>query len=50
MVDGCTPLDDLKAIELMMMSDIVIDYEKEHSHIPKSSVSETESQCASTRP
>ena len=32
LVDDSTPLDDPKAIELMMMSDIVIDYESEHSH------------------
>lgn len=30
LVDDTTPLSDPKAVELMMMSDIIIDYEKEH--------------------
>ena len=34
-VDDNTPLDDPKAVELMMMSDIVIDYETEHFPIDK---------------
>ena len=40
LVDDSTPLDDPKAIELMMMSDIVIDYESEHFPIAKPSVAE----------
>lgn len=39
-VDDTTPLNNPKAIELMMMSDIVIDYEKEHSPIEKPTVAE----------
>lgn len=39
-VDESTPLNDPKAIELMMMSDIVIDYEKEHYPIEKPTVAE----------
>lgn len=39
-VDDSTPLDDPKAVELMMMSDIVIDYEKEHFPIEKPTVAE----------
>lgn len=38
LVDDSTPLDDPKAIELMIMSDIVIDYEKEHYPIEKPGV------------
>ena len=40
LVDDSTPLDDPKAVELMMMSDIVIDYEKEHFPIVKPSVAD----------
>ena len=40
LVDDSTPLDDPKAVELMMMSDIVIDYESEHFPIAKPSVAE----------
>ena len=39
-VDESTPLDDPKAVELMMMSDIVIDYEKIHFPIEKPTVAE----------
>lgn len=39
LVDDSTPLDDPKAVELMM-SDIVIDYEKEHFSIVKPSVAD----------
>ena len=39
-VDDSTPLNDAKAIELMMMSDIVIEYEKEHFPIEKPTVAE----------
>ena len=39
-VDYATPLDNPKAIELMMMSDIVIEYEKEHFPIEKPTVAE----------
>lgn len=39
LVDENTPLNDNKAIELSMMSDIVIAYEKEHFPINKSTVS-----------
>lgn len=39
-VDDSTPVNDPKAIELMMMSDIVIDYEKEHFPIDKPTVAE----------
>jgi len=39
-VDDNTPLNDPKAVELMMMSDIVIDYEEEHFPIEKPKVSE----------
>lgn len=39
LVDDATPLSDPKAVELMMMSDIVIEYEKEHFPIEKPSVS-----------
>ena len=42
-VDDSTPLTDPKAVELMMMSDIVIDYEKEHFPIEKPTV-ESQSQ------
>lgn len=40
LVDDTTPLTDPKAVELMMMSDIVIDYEKEHFPIAKPTVAE----------
>jgi len=40
LVDDNTPLDDPKAVELMMMSDIVIDYEKVHFPIEKPTVAE----------
>jgi len=40
LVDDNTPLSDPTAVELMMMSDIVIDYEKEHYPIEKPTVSE----------
>ena len=40
LVDDSTPLDDPKAVELTMMSDIVIDYEKEHFPIVKPSVAD----------
>ena len=40
LVDENTPADDNKAIELSMMSDIVIAYEKEHYPIDKPTVSE----------
>lgn len=40
LVDDTTPLIDPKAVELMMMSDIVIDYEKEHFPIAKPTVAE----------
>ena len=36
LVDDNTPANDINAVELMMMSDIVIAYEKEHYHIGKS--------------
>ncbi len=36
LVDDNTPLSDPKAVELVMMSDIVIDYEQEHFPIEKS--------------
>ncbi len=39
-VDDATPLTDPKAVELMMMSDIVIDYEKEHFPIEKPTIAE----------
>lgn len=37
-VDDTTAMNDPKAIELMMMSDVVIEYEKEHFPIEKPSV------------
>lgn len=40
LVDDNTPANDKKAIELVLMSDIVIDYEKEHFPIKKPTVSE----------
>ena len=40
LVDDTTPLDDPKAVELMMMSDIIIEYEKEHYPIEKPTVAE----------
>ena len=40
LVDDSTPLSDPKAVELVMMSDIVIDYEQEHFPIEKPSVAE----------
>lgn len=39
-VNDSTPLNDPKAIELMMMSDIVIEYEKENYPIEKPTVAE----------
>ena len=36
LVDDNTPANDRNAVELMMMSDIVIAYEKEHYPIGKS--------------
>lgn len=33
--DDSTPLDDPKAVEFMMMSDVVIDYEKENFQIER---------------
>lgn len=39
-VDDSTPMNHPKAVELMMMSDIVIDYEKEHFPIEKPTVAE----------
>ena len=33
MVDDNTPANDRNAVELTMMSDVVIDYEKEHHPI-----------------
>ena len=38
LVDDNTPSNDRKAVELTMMSDIVIDYEKEHFPIGKPTV------------
>ena len=35
MVDDNTPANDRNAVELTMMSDVVIDYEKEHYPIGK---------------
>ena len=40
MVDDNTPSNDRNAVELTMMSDVVIDYEKEHYPIGKSTVSQ----------
>ena len=40
LVNDDTPANDRKAIELTVMSDIVIDYEKEHFPISKPSVAE----------
>lgn len=40
LVDDNTPANDKKAIELVLMSDIVIDYENEHFPIKKPTVSE----------
>ena len=39
-VDDSIPLTNPKAVELMLMSDIVIDYEKEHFPIEKPTVAE----------
>lgn len=39
-VDDNTPANDKNAIELSVMSDIVIAYEKEHFPIPKPTVAE----------
>jgi len=44
LVDDSTMADDPKAVELMLMSDIVIDYETEYFPISKPSVSELISQ------
>lgn len=38
MVDDNVPANDRNAVELTMMSDIVIDYEKEHYPIVKPTV------------
>ena len=40
LVDDNTPVNDKKAVELTMMSDIVIAYEKEHYQIEKPTVAE----------
>lgn len=40
LVDDSTPANDRNAVELTMMSDIVIDYEKEHYPIGKPTVAE----------
>ncbi|GHT37115.1 hypothetical protein FACS189435_1430 [Bacteroidia bacterium] len=40
LVDDKMPANDKRAVELSVMSDIVIAYEKEHYPIGKSSVSE----------
>ncbi len=40
MVDDNTPANDRNAIELTMMSDVVIDYEKEHFPIEKPTVAQ----------
>lgn len=40
MVDENTPLTDRNAVELSLMSDIVIEYEKEHFPIEKPTVAE----------
>ena len=40
LVDDNTPANDKNAIELSVMSDIVIAYEKEHFPIPKPTVAE----------
>lgn len=40
LVDDNTPVNDKKAVELTMMSDIVIAYEKEHCPIEKPTVAE----------
>ena len=40
MVDDNTPANDRNAVELTMMSDIIIDYEKEHYPIGKPTVAQ----------
>lgn len=40
LVDDNTPANDRNAIELTMMSDVVIDYEKEHFPIAKPTVAQ----------
>ena len=40
MVDDNTPSNDRNAVELTMMSDVVIDYEKEHYPIGKPTVAQ----------
>lgn len=40
LVDENTPLIDKRSVELSLMSDIVIEYEKEHYPISKPSISE----------
>lgn len=40
LVDDNTPANDRNAVELTLMSDIVIDYEKEHYPIGKPSIAE----------
>ena len=40
MVNDSTPANDRNAVELTMMSDVVIDYEKEHYPIAKPTVAQ----------
>jgi HTH-type transcriptional regulator/antitoxin HigA len=40
MVDDNTPANDRNAVELTLMSDVVIDYEKEHYPIDKPTVAQ----------
>ena len=40
LVDDNTPANDRNAVELTMMSDIIIDYEKEHYPIDKQMVAQ----------
>ena len=40
LVDDNTPANDRNAVELTMMSDVVIEYEKEHYPIAKPSVAQ----------
>ena len=40
LVDDNTPANDRNAVELTMMSDVVIEYEKEHYPIGKTTVAE----------
>ena len=41
LVDDNTPANDRNAVELTMMSDVVIDYEKEHYPIGKPTVGQS---------